>query len=412
MPDKAIDVVDEAGARLRLKPVNEREPSVEVRHIEEVVARMARIPAKSVSAVGQGSAAQPRAQPQARHLRPGQGHRFAGRRPSRWRVPGLGDQRKPVGSFLFAGPTGVGKTEVTRQLAIAMGIEFIRFDMSEYMERHTVSRLIGAPPGYVGFDQGGLLTEAIAKHPHCVLLLDEVEKAHPDVFNLLLQVMDHGTLTDNNGRKADFRHVIIVMTTNAGAFEMNRASIGFVQSDNASDGSEAIKRLFSPEFRNRIDAIIQFAPLDMPVIERVVDKLMLEIEAQLEKKGVSIMLDDAARRWLAEKGYDPKMGARPMARLMQEQIKRPLAEELLFGKLAVGGTVKIGVSSDGKSLKLETVPAETPALPATLNSEALLTVQPSRFWQRRCPSPQAAAALIGRGRRFGPWRDRTESFRR
>jgi len=247
-----------------------------------------------------------------------------------------------------------------------MGIEFIRFDMSEYMERHTVSRLIGAPPGYVGFDQGGLLTEAIAKHPHCVLLLDEVEKAHPDVFNLLLQVMDHGTLTDNNGRKADFRHVIIVMTTNAGAFEMNRASIGFVQSDNASDGAEAIKRLFSPEFRNRIDAIIQFAPLDMPVIERVVDKLIVEVEAQLEKKGVSIILDDAARLWLAEKGYDPKMGARPMARLIQEQIKRPLAEELLFGKLAVGGTVKIGVSDDGKSLKLDTVPAETPALPATL----------------------------------------------
>jgi ATP-dependent Clp protease ATP-binding subunit ClpA len=273
---------------------------------------------------------------------------------------GLGDQRKPVGSFLFAGPTGVGKTEVTRQLAIAMGIEFIRFDMSEYMERHTVSRLIGAPPGYVGFDQGGLLTEAIAKHPHCVLLLDEVEKAHPDVFNLLLQVMDHGTLTDNNGRKTDFRHVIIVMTTNAGAFEMNRA----VQSDNATDGMEALKRLFSPEFRNRLDAIIQFAPLDMPVIERVVDKLILEVEAQLEKKGVSILLDDEARRWLAEKGYDPKMGARPMARLIQEQIKRPLAEELLFGKLTVGGTVRVAVSKDGKELTIETLPTETPALPA------------------------------------------------
>ena len=365
MPDKAIDVVDEAGARLRLKPVNEREPSVEVRHIEDVVARMARIPAKSVSQsdrevlrnlernlklviYGQDKAIDSLA---------------AAIKMAR---SGLGDQRKPVGSFLFAGPTGVGKTEVTRQLAIAMGIEFIRFDMSEYMERHTVSRLIGAPPGYVGFDQGGLLTEAIAKHPHCVLLLDEVEKAHPDVFNLLLQVMDHGTLTDNNGRKADFRHVVIVMTTNAGAFEMSRASIGFVHSDNAADGAEAIKRLFSPEFRNRIDAIIQFAPLDMPVIERVVDKLLLEIEAQLEKKGVSILLDDAARRWLAEKGYDPKMGARPMARLMQEQIKRPLAEELLFGKLAAGGTVKIGVTADGKELALTTLPTETPALPATL----------------------------------------------
>jgi len=365
MPDKAIDVVDEAGARLRLKPANEREPAVDVKHIEDVVARMARIPAKSVSQsdkevlrnlernlklviFGQDKAIDSLA---------------AAIKMAR---SGLGDQRKPVGSFLFAGPTGVGKTEVTRQLAIAMGIEFIRFDMSEYMERHTVSRLIGAPPGYVGFDQGGLLTEAIAKHPHCVLLLDEVEKAHPDVFNLLLQVMDHGTLTDNNGRKADFRHVVIVMTTNAGAFEMNRSSIGFVQSDNASDGMEALKRLFSPEFRNRIDAIIQFAPLDMPVIERVVDKVIVEVEAQLEKKGVSIILDDDARRWLAEKGYDPKMGARPMARLVQEQIKRPLAEELLFGKLAAGGTVKIGVSADGKELTLESIPAETPALPATL----------------------------------------------
>jgi ATP-dependent Clp protease ATP-binding subunit ClpA len=363
MPDKAIDVVDEAGARLRLKPANEREPAVEVKHIEDVVARMARIPAKSVSQsdkevlrnlernlklviFGQDKAINSLA---------------AAIKMAR---SGLGDQRKPVGSFLFAGPTGVGKTEVTRQLAIAMGIEFIRFDMSEYMERHTVSRLIGAPPGYVGFDQGGLLTEAIAKHPHCVLLLDEVEKAHPDVFNLLLQVMDHGTLTDNNGRKADFRHVVIVMTTNAGAFEMNRASIGFVQQDNTSDGSEAIKRLFSPEFRNRIDAIIQFAPLDMPVIERVVDKLLVEIEAQLEKKGVSIVLLDDARSWLAEKGYDPKMGARPMARLMQEQIKRPLAEELLFGKLVAGGTVKIGVSEDGESLKLQVLAPETPALPA------------------------------------------------
>src|SRR5690349_15882595 len=365
MPDKAIDVVDEAGARLRLKPANEREPSVEVKHIEDVVARMARIPAKSVSTSDKEVLRNLE-----RNLKLviyGQDKAIDSLASAiKMARSGLGDQRKPVGSFLFAGPTGVGKTEVTRQLAIAMGIEFIRFDMSEYMERHTVSRLIGAPPGYVGFDQGGLLTEAIAKHPHCVLLLDEVEKAHPDVFNLLLQVMDHGTLTDNNGRKADFRHVVIVMTTNAGAFEMNRASIGFVQSDNASDGTEAIKRLFSPEFRNRIDAIIQFAPLDMPVIERVVDKLIVEVEAQLEKKGVSILLDDAARHWLAEKGYDPKMGARPMARLIQEQIKRPLAEELLFGKLAVGGTVKIGVSSDGKTLKLDTVPAETPALPATL----------------------------------------------
>jgi ATP-dependent Clp protease ATP-binding subunit ClpA len=277
---------------------------------------------------------------------------------------GLGDQRKPVGSFLFAGPTGVGKTEVTRQLAIALGVEFIRFDMSEYMERHTVSRLIGAPPGYVGFDQGGLLTEAIAKHPHCVLLLDEIEKAHPDVFNLLLQVMDHGTLTDNNGRKADFRHVIIVMTTNAGAQEMSRPSIGFTQADNASDGMEAIRRLFTPEFRNRIDAIIQFAPLDPATIERVADKLLVEVEAQLEQKNVTLVIDDAARRWIAERGYDPKMGARPMARLIQEHIKRPLAEELLFGSLAHGGQVKVTVAPDGEKLGMEFLPSEEPQLTA------------------------------------------------
>jgi len=233
-----------------------------------------------------------------------------------------------------------------------MGVELIRFDMSEYMERHTVSRLIGAPPGYVGFDQGGLLTEAINKHPHSVLLLDEIEKAHPDVFNLLLQVMDHGTLTDNNGRKADFRHVIIVMTTNAGAFEMNRPSIGFTQQDHASDGMEAIKRLFSPEFRNRLDGIIQFNGLDSRTIQRVVDKLLVEVEAQLEQKGVQLHVDDAAREWLARKGYDPKMGARPMARVIQESIKRPLAEELLFGRLAGGGHAFVTLGADD-ALKVE-----------------------------------------------------------
>jgi ATP-dependent Clp protease ATP-binding subunit ClpA len=230
--------------------------------------------------------------------------------------------------------------------------------MSEYMERHTVSRLIGAPPGYVGFDQGGLLTEAIAKHPHCVLLLDEIEKAHPDVFNLLLQVMDHGTLTDNNGRKADFRHVIIVMTTNAGAQEMSRASIGFTHADHATDGMEAVRRLFSPEFRNRIDAIIQFASLDAPTIERVVDKLLVEVEAQLEQKGVSLTLDDAARRWIAVKGYEPKMGARPMARVIQEFIKRPLAEELLFGRLVGGGNVRVTVAPDESKLALDVQPSQ------------------------------------------------------
>ncbi len=359
LPDKAIDVVDEAGARLRLKPIAEREHTVEVHHIEEVVARMARIPPKSVSTsdrevlknlernlklviFGQDKAVESLA---------------AAIKMAR---SGLGDQRKPLGNFLLAGPTGVGKTEVTRQLAIAMGVEFLRFDMSEYMERHTVSRLIGAPPGYVGFDQGGLMTEAITKHPHCVLLLDEIEKAHPDVFNLLLQVMDHGTLTDNNGRKADFRHVIIVMTTNAGAQEMSRPSIGFLHSDNTSDGMEAIRRIFTPEFRNRLDAVIQFAPLDRLTIERVVDKLIVEVEMQLEQKGVQLSVEDAARSWIAEKGYDAKMGARPMARVIQEHIKRPLAEELLFGSLAGGGQVSVSVAADGSKLEFECTPAQLP----------------------------------------------------
>jgi ATP-dependent Clp protease ATP-binding subunit ClpA len=361
LPDKAIDVVDEAGARLRLRPLAERESTVEVRHIEDVVARMARIPAKSVSTSDREVLKNLE-----RNLKLvifGQDRAIEALAASiKMARSGLGDQRKPVGSFLFAGPTGVGKTEVTRQLAIAMGVEFLRFDMSEYMERHTVSRLIGAPPGYVGFDQGGLLTEAITKHPHCVLLLDEIEKAHPDVFNLLLQVMDHGTLTDNNGRKADFRHVIIVMTTNAGAQEMNRPSIGFMHSDNASDGMEAIRRIFTPEFRNRLDAVIQFASLDPRTIERVVDKLIVEVEMQLEQKGVTITLDDAARAWVAEKGYDPKMGARPMARIIQEHIKRPLAEELLFGRLVGGGHVRVSVSKDGSKLELESIPTSTPAL--------------------------------------------------
>jgi ATP-dependent Clp protease ATP-binding subunit ClpA len=363
MPDKAIDVVDEAGARQRLKPVAERETTVEVRHIEDVVARMARIPAKSVSTSDREVLRNLE-----RNLKLviyGQDKAIEALSAAiKMARSGLGDQRKPVGSFLFAGPTGVGKTEVTRQLATVMGVEFLRFDMSEYMERHTVSRLIGAPPGYVGFDQGGLLTEAITKHPHCVLLLDEIEKAHPDVFNLLLQVMDHGTLTDNNGRKADFRHVIIVMTTNAGAQEMSRPSIGFTQADNASDGMEAIRRMFTPEFRNRLDAVIQFAGLDIQTIERVVDKLIVEVEMQLEQKGVTITLDDAARHWIAEKGYDPKMGARPMARTLQEHIKRPLAEELLFGRLVGGGNVRISVSKDGTKLDLECTPTQLPEVTA------------------------------------------------
>jgi len=345
LPDKAIDVMDEAGANLRLKPVAERGDRVTVEMIEQIVAKMARIPAKSVSASDRDVL-----RTLERDLRLtifGQDRAIEALSSAiKMSRSGLRDDEKPIGAFLFAGPTGVGKTEVTRQLAMIMGVELIRFDMSEYMERHTVSRLIGAPPGYVGFDQGGLLTEAVSKNPHAVVLLDEIEKAHPEVFNLLLQVMDHGTLTDNNGRKADFRNVILVMTTNAGAEEMSRASIGFTQQDHTSDGMEIIKKRFSPEFRNRLDTIIEFAPLEIDSIKRVVDKLVVELEAKLGNNNVTLELDDAARDWIAERGYDPKMGARPMARVIQERIKRPLAEELLFGSLADGGHVKIVLGPD------------------------------------------------------------------
>jgi ATP-dependent Clp protease ATP-binding subunit ClpA len=360
LPDKAIDVIDEAGARQRLKPLDQRTEFVTVEQIEDVVARIARIPPKTVSSNDRDVLRNLE-----RNLKLviyGQDKAIETLASSiKMARSGLGDERKPVGSFLFAGPTGVGKTEVTRQLAMTLGVELVRFDMSEYMERHTVSRLIGAPPGYVGFDQGGLLTEAITKHPHCVLLLDEIEKAHPDVFNLLLQVMDHGTLTDNNGRKADFRHVVIVMTTNAGAADMSRASIGFVSQDHATDGMEAIKKMFAPEFRNRLDAVVQFGPLDERTIQRVVDKLLVEVEAQLEQKGVQLHIDDDARAWIAKRGYDPKMGARPMARVIQEFIKRPLAEELLFGRLEHGGQAFVSVGAD-QSLKIETRSADEPAL--------------------------------------------------
>ncbi|HEY9150911.1 MAG TPA: ATP-dependent Clp protease ATP-binding subunit ClpA [Gammaproteobacteria bacterium] len=345
LPDKAIDVIDEAGANQQLLPPSKRKKTIGVGDIETIIAKIARIPPKSVSATDKDTL---------RNLERDLKMTVYGQDEAietltsaiKMARSGLGNEQKPIGSFLFAGPTGVGKTEVTRQLALVMGIELIRFDMSEYMERHTVSRLIGAPPGYVGFDQGGLLTEAINKHPHAVLLLDEVEKAHPDVFNLLLQVMDHGTLTDNNGRKADFRNVVLVMTTNAGASEMSRPSIGFRQQDHASDGMEAIKRLFTPEFRNRLDAVIQFNPLDPTVITQVVDKFIFELEAQLQDKGVTIDVDESARLWLAERGYDPKMGARPMARVIQEHIKKPLAEELLFGRLVGGGEVHIHAEAD------------------------------------------------------------------
>ncbi|HET8817130.1 MAG TPA: ATP-dependent Clp protease ATP-binding subunit ClpA, partial [Pseudidiomarina sp.] len=338
LPDKAIDVLDEAGASQRLLPPSKRKKTIGVADIEAIIAKIARIPEQSVSRTDQQLLQQ-----LDRNLKLvvfGQDQAIdqltASIRLSR---SGLGNEQKPIGSFLFAGPTGVGKTEITQQLAKALGIEFQRFDMSEYMERHAVSRLIGAPPGYVGYDQGGLLTDGVIKHPHSVVLLDEIEKAHPDIFNILLQVMDHGSLTDNNGRKADFRNVILVLTTNAGVQETVRQSIGFKQQDHAPDAMLEINRLFSPEFRNRLDSIVWFNHLSPEVIEQVVDKFICELQAQLDRKHVSLELDAEACKWLAEKGYDKAMGARPMARVIQEHLKKPLANEILFGKLAHGGAV-------------------------------------------------------------------------
>lgn len=357
LPDKAIDVIDEAGAVQRLQPPSKRKKQIGVKEVEAVVAKIARIPPKTVS-----SSDKEVLQNLERNLKMvvfGQDDAIEQLSTAiKLARSGLGHVEKPIGAFLFSGPTGVGKTEVSRQLAKMLGVELIRFDMSEYMERHTVSRLIGAPPGYVGFDQGGLLTEAVTKHPHAVLLLDEIEKAHPDVYNLLLQVMDHGTLTDNNGRKADFRNVILVMTTNAGAESISRASIGFTKQDHSTDGMEVIKRTFTPEFRNRLDGIIPFRQLSEQVIEQVVDKFIVELQAQLDEKRVSIEVDAAARQWLAKRGYDPLMGARPMARVIKEQIKRPLAEELLFGRLAKGGHVTISVEGDELTFSIEGAEAE------------------------------------------------------
>ncbi|MGF1757349.1 ATP-dependent Clp protease ATP-binding subunit ClpA [Photobacterium sagamiensis] len=340
LPDKAIDVIDEAGARCRLAPASRRKKTVNVSDIEAMIAKMARIPEKSVSSSDRDVLK--KLDGKLKMLVFGQDPAIDVLTEAiKLSRAGLGAENKPVGSFLFAGPTGVGKTEVTVQLARTLGIELLRFDMSEYMERHTVSRLIGAPPGYVGYDQGGLLTDAVIKQPHSVVLLDEIEKAHPDVFNLLLQVMDNGTLTDNNGRKADFRNIILVMTTNAGTTETVRKSIGLIQQDHSLDAMSEIKRVFTPEFRNRLDGIIWFNNLDKDVISQVVDKFIVELQAQLDARGVSMEVSDSARVWLADKGYDKTMGARPMARVIQDRLKKPLANELLFGCLVNGGSVRV-----------------------------------------------------------------------
>jgi ATP-dependent Clp protease ATP-binding subunit ClpA len=346
LPDKAIDVIDEAGARARLAPAGRRKKTVGVADIEAMVAKMARIPEKSISSSDKDILK--RLDEKMKMLVFGQDTAIdALSEAIKLSRAGLGAENRPVGSFLFAGPTGVGKTEVTLQLSKLLGIELLRFDMSEYGERHSVSRLIGAPPGYVGYEQGGLLTDAVVKNPHSVVLLDEIEKAHPDIFNLLLQVMDNGTLTDNNGRKADFRNVILVMTTNAGVTETVRKSIGLIQQDNSHDAMAEIKKVFSPEFRNRLDNIIWFNSLDEIVIHQVVDKFIVELQAQLDVRGVSLEVAEDARHWLAVKGYDKSMGARPMGRVIQEQLKKPLANELLFGSLVSGGSVIVTLNGDG-----------------------------------------------------------------
>ncbi|GAB3307777.1 ATP-dependent Clp protease ATP-binding subunit [Haliea atlantica] len=358
LPDKAIDVIDEAGAYQQLQPPSKRKKVIGVADIEAVVAKIARIPPKSVSSDDKETLQ--KLEQNLRMVVFGQDAAIGSLATSiKLARAGLRSGDKPIGSFLLAGPTGVGKTEVTRQLARQLGLELIRFDMSEYMERHTVSRLIGAPPGYVGFDQGGLLTDAVTKHPHSVVLLDEIEKAHPEVFNLLLQVMDHGTLTDNNGRKADFRNVILVMTTNAGAESVSRRSIGFTTQDHSTDALEAINRMFTPEFRNRLDSIVQFEPLGEDVILTVVDKFLTELQGQLDEKRVTLEVDEDARLWLVEKGYDRNMGARPMARVIQEHIKKPLAELVLFGALSEkGGVAHVGLDADADRLVVEALREE------------------------------------------------------
>jgi ATP-dependent Clp protease ATP-binding subunit ClpA len=385
LPDKAIDVLDETGASQMLVPENRRRKTIGVKEIENTIATMARIPPKSVSkddaevlenlgkdlkrvVYGQDNAIETLASA------------------IKLARAGLREPDKPIGSYLFSGPTGVGKTEVARQLASSLGVELIRFDMSEYMERHTVSRLIGAPPGYVGFDQGGLLTDGVDQHPHCVLLLDEIEKAHPDLFNILLQVMDHGKLTDHNGKQVDFRNVILIMTTNAGAADMAKMPVGFNRIKREGDDQEAINKLFTPEFRNRLDAIIPFGNLPVEVVYKVVEKFVMQLEVQLADRNVTFELGDDAVKWLADKGYDSQMGARPLGRIIQEHIKRPLADEVLFGKLKKGGMVKVSVSEDGNGLLLESV--EERATPPKAKPKAATKAKPKR---KRKPATKAAA---------------------
>ena len=359
LPDKAIDVIDEAGAAQMLLPPSKRKKTIAVKDVEEVVAKIARIPPKSVST--DDKAALRSLERDLKTMVFGQEKAIAALTSAiKLARAGLREPEKPIGCYLFSGPTGVGKTEVARQLAITMGIELTRFDMSEYMERHSVSRLIGAPPGYVGFDQGGLLTDAVDQHPHGVLLLDEIEKAHPDLFNILLQIMDHGKLTDHNGKAVDFRNVILIMTTNAGAAELAKPAIGFGRTGREGEDTEAINRMFSPEFRNRLDAVITFANLTPEVVGKVVDKFVMQLEAQLGDRDVEIELSDPARAWIAEKGYDKTFGARQLSRFIQEHLKMPLAEELLFGKLTDGGTVRIELD-DGKLSFTYTASSRRPA---------------------------------------------------
>ncbi|WP_319520071.1 ATP-dependent Clp protease ATP-binding subunit ClpA [uncultured Martelella sp.] len=372
LPDKAIDVIDESGAAQMLVPASRRRKMITEKEIEATVATMARIPPKSVSKDDEQVLAN--LEQELRSVVYGQDKAIDALATAiKLARAGLREPNKPIGSYIFSGPTGVGKTEVSKQLASSLGVELLRFDMSEYMERHTVSRLLGAPPGYVGFDQGGLLTDGVDQHPHCVVLLDEIEKAHPDIYNILLQVMDHGSLTDHNGKKIDFRNVILIMTTNAGAAEMSKSAIGFGSSRRTGDDEEALNRIFTPEFRNRLDAIIQFAPLPTEVIHQVVQKFVMQLESQLSERNVTFDLEEKAVEWLAERGYDEKMGARPLSRVIQEHIKKPLANEILFGKLKKGGVVRVDVKTDkdGKEeLLLDAIPDSTPVKPSELKKDA------------------------------------------